>query len=82
MKKCIFVVDDDQALRSLIQGLLEEEAYEVDTAIDGVDALERLDHQRNRYDVILLDLTMPRLNGLQFLFSLTNKVTMVPQILN
>ncbi len=67
MRKRIFVVDDDQALRSLIQELLEEEAYEVDTAIDGVDALDQLDHQRNVYDVILLDLTMPRLNGLQFL---------------
>ena len=73
VKKCILVVDDDQALRSLIQGLLEEEAYEVDTAIDGVDALERLDHQRNRYDVILLDLTMPRLNGLQFLQKVQEK---------
>ncbi|EFH85829.1 response regulator receiver protein [Ktedonobacter racemifer DSM 44963] len=67
MRKRILVVDDDQVLRSLIQELLEEEAYEVDTAIDGVDALDRLDHQRNVYDVILLDLTMPRLNGLQFL---------------
>src|SRR5690242_4130703 len=67
MRKRILVVDDDKALRSLIQDLLEDESYEVDTAIDGLDALEQLDHQRNGYDVILLDLTMPRLNGLQFL---------------
>jgi DNA-binding NtrC family response regulator len=67
MRKRILVVDDDQALRSVIQELLEEEAHEVDTAIDGVDALDHLDHQRNVYDVILLDLTMPRLNGLQLL---------------
>lgn len=67
MRKHILVVDDDQALRSLIQELLEDEAYEVDTATDGLDALEQLDHQWNAYDVILLDLTMPRLNGLQFL---------------
>jgi CheY-like chemotaxis protein len=67
MRKRIFVVDDDHEVRSLIQELLEEEAYEVETAIDGVDALDRLDHQRNVYDVILLDLTMPRLNGLQVL---------------
>jgi CheY-like chemotaxis protein len=67
MRKRILVVDDDRALRSLIQDLLEDESYEVDTAIDGVDALEQLDHPWNVYDVILLDLTMPRLNGLQFL---------------
>jgi CheY-like chemotaxis protein len=67
MRKRILVVDDDQTLRSLIQELLEDEAYKVDTAIDGLDALEQLDHQQNVYDVILLDLTMPRINGLQFL---------------
>ncbi|EFH81706.1 response regulator [Ktedonobacter racemifer] len=66
MGKRIVVVDDDQALR-LIQELLEDEAYAVDTAIDGLDALGQLDHQRNVYDMILLDLTMLRLNGLQFL---------------
>jgi DNA-binding NtrC family response regulator len=67
MRKRILVVDDDHELRSLIQELLEDEAYEVETAIDGVDAFEHLDHQWNAYDVILLDLTMPRMNGLQFL---------------
>ncbi|HET7640920.1 MAG TPA: response regulator, partial [Ktedonobacteraceae bacterium] len=66
-RKRILVVNDDHELRSLIQALLEEEAYEVETAIDGVDAFEHLDHHWNAYDVILLDLTMPRLNGLQFL---------------
>jgi CheY-like chemotaxis protein len=67
MRKRILVVDDDQEVRSLMQELLEEEAYEVETAIDGVDAFDHLDQQWNAYDVILLDLTMPRLGGLQFL---------------
>lgn len=67
MRKSILVVDDDQTVRTLLQELLEDEAYEVETAIDGVDALDHLDHQQSGYDVILLDLTMPRLNGLQFL---------------
>jgi CheY-like chemotaxis protein len=44
MRKHILVDDDDQALRSLIQELLKEEAYEVDTAVDGVDALDQLYH--------------------------------------
>ena len=67
MRKRILVVDDDHELRSLMQELLEEEAYEVETAIDGLDAFDHLDYRRNVYDVILLDLMMPRLNGLQFL---------------
>ena len=60
MRKCILVIDDDQTLRSLIQELLEDEAYKVDTAIDGLDALEQLDHQWNVYDILLLDID-PRL---------------------
>ncbi|MBO0792809.1 MAG: response regulator, partial [Ktedonobacteraceae bacterium] len=67
MRKCIFVVDDDQTLRSLIQEYLEDEAYEVDTAIDGQDALEQMMQHRKVYDAIVLDLSMPRLNGLQLL---------------
>jgi CheY-like chemotaxis protein len=53
MRKRILVVDDDHELRSLIQELLEEESYKVETAIDGVDAFEHLDHQWNAYDVKL-----------------------------
>ena len=70
VRKRIFVVDDDHEVRSCIQELLEEESYEVETAIDGVDALDHLGHQRNVYDMILLDVTMPRLNGLQVLQTL------------
>jgi DNA-binding NtrC family response regulator len=67
MRKRIFVVDDDQALRWLIQELLEDEGYEVETASNGTGAFDHLSHQYQRYDVILLDGTMLRLGGLQFL---------------
>ncbi len=67
MKKRILVVDDDRDMQALLQDLLESEAYEVDTANDGLIALEKLVHQRERYEVILLDLTMPRMNGLQLI---------------
>ncbi len=67
MKKRILVVDDDRDMQALLQDLLESEAYEVDTAHDGLLALEKLVHRRERYEVILLDLTMPRMNGLQLI---------------
>jgi len=67
MKKRILVVDDDRDMQALLQELLESEAYEVDTANDGLIALEKLAHQRERYEVILLDLTMPQMNGLQLI---------------
>jgi CheY-like chemotaxis protein len=67
MKKRILVVDDDRDMQALLQDLLESEAYEVDTAPDGLLALEKLVHRREQYEVILLDLTMPRMNGLQLI---------------
>ena len=67
MKKRILVVDDDRDMQALLQDLLESEAYEVDTAPDGLLALEKLVQRREQYEVILLDLTMPRMNGLQLI---------------
>ncbi len=67
MKKRILVVDDDRDMLALLQDLLESEAYEVDTAHDGLLALEKLVHRREQFEVILLDLTMPRMNGLQLI---------------
>ena len=67
MKRCILVVDDDRDIQALLQELLESEAYEVDIANDGLIALEKLAQQRERYEVILLDLTMPRMNGLHLI---------------
>ena len=66
MSPRILVVDDDHAMRRILQELLEDEGYEVDSATDGLDALEKLDQQRIVYDVILQDLGMPRMDGLQF----------------
>jgi class 3 adenylate cyclase/FixJ family two-component response regulator len=52
----ILVVDDEIHIRELCQRLLRGEGYEVETAADGVEALERL---RDGWDIILTDITMP-----------------------
>src|SRR5215470_13657395 len=60
----VLIVDDDTGIRDLLEGLLEEEGYNVATARNGREALELL---RKRADlgphVILLDLMMPVLDG-------------------
>jgi DNA-binding response OmpR family regulator len=73
MNKRILVVDDDYNIRSVLQEVLEEEAYEVDTASDGFIAWNKLTLQPGKYDVILLDIHMPRLNGLQLIQELQNQ---------
>ncbi len=67
MSKRILVVDDDAAIQSLLQDLLEEEAYEVDVAWDGLHAWNKLMTTAEMYDVIVLDLQMPRMDGLRLI---------------
>ena len=57
----VFVVDDDDVIRQLITVNLELEGFDVATAIDGQDCLDRVKDVRP--DVITLDVMMPRLDG-------------------
>lgn len=54
-------VDDDAGIRMLVMTLLQREGYQVDAASDGVEAVEAL--RRKSYDLVVLDLMMPRLDG-------------------
>ncbi|HEX6478359.1 MAG TPA: response regulator [Ktedonobacteraceae bacterium] len=70
MNKHILVIDDDAHMRSMLQVVLESEAYVVDTASDGFGALDKIVHQQAMPGVILLDLHMPHMNGLQLIAAL------------
>lgn len=62
----VFLVDDDDALLDALGSLLESEGYEVETARNGREALEKL-ATTEPPGVILLDLKMPVMDGWQFL---------------
>lgn len=57
----VLVVDDDKNTRRLIQAVLETERYQVTTAINGEDALEKL--EREHIDLVVLDIMMPGMDG-------------------
>ncbi len=62
----ILVVDDDMDLRtSVVSALAEEGEYQVDQASDGEEAVNRV--KANQYDLILMDVNMPRLSGIEAL---------------
>ncbi len=63
MRQRILVVDDSATVRKLVSGKLEKCGHEVVCAIDGVDALEKINALVP--DLILLDITMPRMDGYQ-----------------
>lgn len=76
MKKRILVVDDNPDIRMVVQTVLEANDYFVDTAEDGDEALEFLnDAERvSQLTAIILDILMPRLNGLEVLKKLRTQV--------
>lgn len=57
----VLVVDDSYTTRQIEQTILRVEDYKVDTAVDGIDALEKL--KLKKYDVIVTDIKMPRMDG-------------------
>lgn len=65
-RPAVLVVDDSPEMRRYLQVLLEMDSYFVETACNGLEALERLD-QGPMPSVVLLDLEMPGLNGLDTL---------------
>lgn len=64
-KRRILVVDDEDALRTVLSAELNSEGYEVGTAADGMEALDEL--QKGAYDLVLLDIRMPNMNGFEVL---------------
>jgi two-component system cell cycle sensor histidine kinase/response regulator CckA len=59
----VLVVDDDALVRGVSTRLLSRAGYKVSTANDGIEALEWLKNPMNHADLVLLDLAMPRLSG-------------------
>lgn len=64
-QKEVLVVEDDIAIRRLVTMVLKREGFVVDAAADGVEAVLKLGIRE--YDVIVLDLMMPNLDGFTFL---------------
>ncbi|MDO4331877.1 MAG: response regulator transcription factor [Eubacteriales bacterium] len=71
MNECVLVVDDDREIVKAIAILLEKEGYEVLKAYDGLQALDTLMNHEVR--LILLDVMMPKLDGLSTLLKIREK---------
>ncbi len=67
----ILLVDDDPMITELVVDMLGMEGYEVDTATNGIEALQKLESQR--YDLIITDLHMPKLDGSGFYRELSQR---------
>ncbi len=61
----ILIVDDDRSIRNTLKNILEFEKYQVDEASDGFECLIKI--KRNDYDIIILDIKMPKMDGMETL---------------
>lgn len=69
----ILIVDDDRATRHVLRAVLTNAGYSATVARDGLDALKVLRHRR--FDLLLLDVWMPRMSGLDLLAKLRTRKT-------
>lgn len=63
--KRVLIVDDDDDIRAIVGIILNEAGYNVYEACDGLEALDAL--KKRRYDVVLTDYHMPKMDGLELL---------------
>ena len=63
MGKKVLVVDDEKLIVKGVRFSLEQDDMEVDCAYDGEEALDKI--KNNKYDLILLDIMLPKLTGLE-----------------
>ena len=80
MPKKILVIDDDQLNVKLVKSRLESSGYEVSTAFDGGEGLEKV--AKDKPDLIILDVQMPKMNGYTFMleFRKLDVFTQIPVI--
>ncbi len=71
MKEKILVVDDEEVLRNLAKEVLSEEGYQVTLASSGEQALELL--KRASFDLVIADLKMPGMDGMELLKKIKEK---------
>lgn len=75
----ILIAEDEKTLNATLKKRLEEQSYSVDACLDGQEALDYLDSAE--YDVVLLDIMMPKKSGLEVLRTLRKKGRQTPVLL-
>jgi len=74
----ILIIEDDEEMRSLLEDFLKDEGYEADSADNGSEAFGRL--AQEPFDLVITDIRMPGLTGLDILSSVKNFQPKLPVI--
>lgn len=79
-KKRLLLVDDEESIQLLYREEFEEEGYIVDSAYNGAEALEKF--RTNPPDLVILDINMPGMNGIEVLRQMKEMRASLPIILS
>jgi CheY-like chemotaxis protein len=74
---CILLADDDAAARDLVERALASEGHRVVATADGAEALERLQNAPGQFDLLISDVQMPGLDGIELI---ETAVTLAPKL--
>lgn len=75
----ILVIDDEKSIRNALKDVLEYEKFEVDLAEHGIEGLEFM--KKNAYDVVLCDIKMPKMDGLEVLDNILKNYPDTPVVM-
>lgn len=81
MAKTILIVDDNPNMSSLLVEMLEVFEYRAVRAEDGFDALDKIDKTSNNVAMVITDMRMPRMTGLELLQAVKDKRPELPVVL-
>jgi two-component system, chemotaxis family, chemotaxis protein CheY len=69
----VLIIDDSSLVRLYYTGVLEQAGYDIEHALNGIEAMEKV--LLNRFDLAIVDVNMPRMDGLSFLRALRRSAT-------
>jgi len=77
----ILIAEDEEPLRGLVARALAEDGHEVVTTADGAEALDRLQREAGRFDLLLADIKMPVMDGLALALATARDFPALPILL-
>jgi len=75
----ILIIDDEKSIRSTLREILEYENYHVEEAAEGIEGLSKAD--KEKFDIILCDIKMPKMDGIEVLEKLHEKNPDIPVVM-
>ncbi|MDR3237294.1 MAG: response regulator [Spirochaetia bacterium] len=75
----ILIVEDEKNQRELYVMELQDRGYEIDQAVNGREAVEKV--QKNKYDLVVMDIRMPEMDGIEALGKILSKDKKIPIII-